>query len=283
MLSKKCILYLSVLCVVIFMLFVQKNMMAQADSELRECNTCKTINIPTPPGNSDYSQINDTSTCPGANPTIYASSATIDPSGTITLYVDSGGLARPNYSWSVSGVGYSLDKSITSNDLEVVTLTAPPNTGTCGTDYDIVATITVTDNCGTEVSVSIRNTAGGWGSASFVCGSSTFLSWVFCSVIEGKYKYTAHAENQSSYSTSTCEGNDTNHCWGSATACMNYRIDLFTSSECWQTPCCEQGNYSPGNCYQWTNADKTGPLGACGQNGRKLIIKSVTRQEWTCP
>jgi len=100
--------------------------------------------------------------CIGTTPTIYASSLTIAPEGTITLYVDSGGTACPPYSWSVSGVGYTLDKNTTENDLETVTLTAPASSGTCGTDYDIYATVTVTDDCGVTDEIEIRNTAGRW-------------------------------------------------------------------------------------------------------------------------
>lgn len=65
--------------------------------------------------------------CLGFTPDIYASSATIAAGGSITLYVDSGGTACPDYEWSVSGTGYSID-STTENDLETVTLTSAAGT-----------------------------------------------------------------------------------------------------------------------------------------------------------
>ncbi len=113
---------------------------------------------PTPPGNAEYTEDWRSQ----YRPTIYASDDEIDPEGTITLYADSGGTACPPYSWSVSGTGYSLDKNETDNDLETVTLTAPASTGTCGVDYDIVATVTVKDDCGETDEIEIKNTAGTW-------------------------------------------------------------------------------------------------------------------------
>ena len=93
---------------------------------------------------------------------IYTSSDEIDPGGAITLYVDSGGLACPPYQWSVSGTGFSLDKSQTYNDLETVTLTAPYSFGTCGVNYDVLATVTVIDQCGGTDEIKIKNTGGSW-------------------------------------------------------------------------------------------------------------------------
>lgn len=128
---------------------------------------------PTPPGNAEYLE-------PWREqyrPTIYASSETITAEGSITLWVDSGGLACSPYTWAVSGTGYSLDKSTTENDFETVTLTAPASTGTCGTDYDIYTTVTVEDTCGLTDSATIRNTAGKWVSCysfSQACSSGAF-------------------------------------------------------------------------------------------------------------
>jgi len=61
--------------------------------------------------------------CSGAIPTIITSSDEISPGGSITLHVDSGGLACPDYSWEVTGIGYTID-SESENDLETVTLTS---------------------------------------------------------------------------------------------------------------------------------------------------------------
>ena len=61
-------------------------------------------------------------------PTIVASSSIIAPGHAITLYVASGGMACPDYSWSVSGKGYSLNKDTTKDNFEVVTLTSASGT-----------------------------------------------------------------------------------------------------------------------------------------------------------
>ena len=66
--------------------------------------------------------------CIGSTPDIDSSSDEIAAGGSITLWVDSGGLACPPYNWSVSGNGYSLDKSTTNNDMETVTLTCASGT-----------------------------------------------------------------------------------------------------------------------------------------------------------
>ncbi|RPI54156.1 MAG: hypothetical protein EHM49_03510, partial [Deltaproteobacteria bacterium] len=99
-------------------------------------------------------------TCAGILPSIYASSATIAPGGSISLTVDSNGYACPPYTWAVSGTGYALSSNTTENDLETIQLTSAA--GGCGVEYDAVATVTVTDNCGVTDTAKIRNTGGQW-------------------------------------------------------------------------------------------------------------------------
>jgi hypothetical protein len=114
--------------------------------------------------------------CQGATPTIVASDSTIDPGGSITLYVDSGGLACPPYTWEVDDIAYSIT-SETDNDLEEATLSA--SSGSCGGTYDndnIVVTVTVTDNCGLTDTIKIRNTEGDWGGYVYDAGMCSFLS-----------------------------------------------------------------------------------------------------------
>ena len=108
----------------------------------------------------------------GAPPTIVASSDTIAAGGSITLWVDSGGLASPPYTWAVSGTGYTLSDTETEDDLETLTLSC--TTGSCGDNYDVNCTVTVTDDCGTEVSVTIRNISGEWGENIYECGLNSF-------------------------------------------------------------------------------------------------------------
>jgi len=61
--------------------------------------------------------------CIGVVPTIVATSATIAAGGAVnSMNVNSGGLACPPYTWTVSGLGYSIDKTETQNDAEIVNL-----------------------------------------------------------------------------------------------------------------------------------------------------------------
>jgi len=89
--------------------------------------------------------------CIGTTPTIYDDDADneIESAGSVNLWVDSGGTACPPYTWSTSSTGWSLNSNKTNNDLETVTLSLINTSGkTCGTDYDVYATVTVTDDCG---------------------------------------------------------------------------------------------------------------------------------------
>lgn len=59
---------------------------------------------------------------------IYASDDEIDPGGSIILHIVSNSYAFPPFSWSVSGTGYSLNKTTTYSVLEELDLTC--RTGT---------------------------------------------------------------------------------------------------------------------------------------------------------
>jgi hypothetical protein len=154
--KKKIIIILLVLVSLSSILFINLGNKSTA----QECNDCTPI--PTPPGDSDYSKIN--CNCTGAIPTIKASASEITSGGSITLWVDSGGKACPDFTWSVSSAKYSLNKSKTNNDLETVTMTAA--SGTCSTtgynNSNIYVTVTVTDSCRNTNQIEIRNTAGDW-------------------------------------------------------------------------------------------------------------------------
>lgn len=68
--------------------------------------------------------------CIGYEPDIYASAETIDPGGTVDLWVDSDGNACPPYTWSLSSgsTGYVLSSYVTEDDLEITTLTSASGT-----------------------------------------------------------------------------------------------------------------------------------------------------------
>lgn len=127
-------------------------------ASVEDCQNCGGPGTPTSAGNL-VRQPGWDCICTGAKPTIVASSETISKGGSITLRVNSGGLACPSYTWSTTSKGYTLNKTKTNND-EAVTLSC--TTGNCGTNYDVYATIKVTDNCGQPADIVIRNTAGTW-------------------------------------------------------------------------------------------------------------------------
>jgi hypothetical protein len=154
-----------------------------------DCQECDQKGTPTSAGNSKYSD-GWPCKCINAKPIITASSETIVKGGSITLQVKSGGLACPLYTWSTTSKGYTLNKTKTNND-EIVTLSC--TTGTCGTNYDVYATIRVTDNCGEWKDIVIRNTSGTW--VHVAACDATFGSAINCQVCtstqtSGKVRYT---------------------------------------------------------------------------------------------
>lgn len=132
--------------------------------------------------------------CIGTTPTIVDDDAddVIASAGSVNVWVNSGGLACPPYTWSVSGEGWSLSANETENDLETTTLSLINTAGkTCGTggsgQYDVYATVTVTDNCGVTDTQVFRFSGGTWdsrGSDSWSCvpfGCSTSGCTYSCS------------------------------------------------------------------------------------------------------
>jgi hypothetical protein len=119
------------------------------------------MQTPTPPGNTEYTD----KWRDQYGPTIYDDDGDdmIGPGGSVSLWVDSRGLACPPYNWSTSSTGWSLSSSETNNDLETVTLSLIDTTGkTCGTDFDVYATVTVTDDCGVTDDIIVRYSGGKW-------------------------------------------------------------------------------------------------------------------------
>jgi len=117
---------------------------------------------PTRPGNAEYAG-NWRNQC---GPTIYDDDDDdmIGSGDSVNLWVDSGGAACPPYTWSTSSAGWSLDSSTTGDDLETVTLILIETPGkTCGTDFDVYSTVTVTDNCGVTDDITIRYSGGAMG------------------------------------------------------------------------------------------------------------------------
>ena len=128
----------------------------------QDCEECDGKGTPTPAGNAEYAW---PCKCTGKTPTIYDNDADnlIPSAGSVNLWVNSGGLACPPYTWTVSGTGWSLNKSTTENDLEQVTLSLINTTGKkCGTNYTPYATVTVTDACGKTDDIVMRYSGGKW-------------------------------------------------------------------------------------------------------------------------
>jgi hypothetical protein len=159
--KKKITLILLILVALSSILFINLGNKSTAD-ECKDCDSKKPLAVPTPPGNADYTKIN--CNCSEATPTIKASASTIAPGGSITLWVDSGGKACPDFTWSISSAKYTLNKSKTTADFETVTMTAA--SGICSTTgYDnsnIYVTVTVMDRCEITNQIIILNTAGHW-------------------------------------------------------------------------------------------------------------------------
>jgi len=190
MLKQKIIKVCFFTAMITFSLFVNHLILAEDCADKKDV-----MQTPTAPGNTEYPEDWRNQ----YRPIIYASDDEIAPEGTITLYVDSGGTACPPYQWSVSGEGYTIQDDDgdqeTDNDLETVTLTAPTSSGTCGVDYDIVAAVTVTDNCGQTDEVDIRNTAGRWKREQgiLICEAGGGAPYsVLGNVVPGKYRYCLH-------------------------------------------------------------------------------------------
>lgn len=80
---------------------------------------------------------------------------TIVAGSSVYLYVTGG---RGPYTWSISGNGYSLLATETVTGVNQVTCAD----GICGTDFDAVAEIAVTDDCDDTATGVLRNTSGKW-------------------------------------------------------------------------------------------------------------------------
>lgn len=119
--------------------------------------------------------------CIGSDPDVYSTDEEVARLGTENMWVDSGGLACPPFTWTVSGTGFSLSKATTDSDMEINVLSADGTA--CGS-----ATITVTDACGRTAIGYVRCTTGEWcyGSvASQDCPNDG--AWYY--TILGKYLY----------------------------------------------------------------------------------------------
>lgn len=84
---------------------------------------------------------------------------TIVKGSAISIYVTGG---CPPFTFSTNSLGYTFNEGVTSYSTEMRTANLACVTGTCGTNYAVVANFTITDGCGSSVSSSVRNTSGQW-------------------------------------------------------------------------------------------------------------------------
>jgi hypothetical protein len=264
--KKKIILILLVFITLSSILFVN----LENKSTAQECNDCATP-IPTPPGDSNYSKIN--CNCTGAIPTIKASASTIASGGSITLWVDSGGKACPDFNWSISSAKYTLNKNKTTNDLETVTMTAA--SGTCSTtgynNSNIYVTVTVTDRCGITSQAIIRNTSGQWGSITYKCNNGNSCTSYY--LILGSRRYflcggLLGLNTNFIYQGTTCSG--------CSASCSSYALtvspytDIFPSDGCYKFKLFDADYCFYSRRVPINNTDAYG-------------VDSAGYQNWVCP
>jgi hypothetical protein len=275
------------ICFLILILTFCLHLTLPVQAEKKDCNK---INIATEPGNADYNIID---CCAEATPTIVASNPTIAPSGSITLKVDSGGLACPIYSWSSSDGKYTFNKGgETEADLEEITLTAA--SGSCGSGYsnaNIVCTVTVTDICGRTDEVEIRNTAGGWVWVENIGNEGDNCTCTNC------YDCGLVAEGKNAYNV-CLNGNDSNYtmygsCGGDPLTYSNNCYPNNPAGEwCYENPdlciesihkrynpmnCCQKYELYPNSCSWFSDAD------CSGSAGWAYTTRLIRVYEWGCP
>ena len=218
--------------------------------------------------------------CVGAEPTIESTDDEIPSGGVELLWVDSGGLAQPPYTWSTSSLGYSLSKSETDNDLETTTLSVVG--GVCGVNFDVYATVNVVDACGKTDSIEIRNLAGAWSAYATVCGPTGNQDDSRVMTI-GATKYKGWADTQISIPASNCTGGEANNFgYGTGSFCMDYNDQMFNSEDplgwpgisCHVTGSCVAN--SAGNYTRW-------PTSCAEPTLRGFAINKVEVSTWGCP
>lgn len=165
---------------------------------------------------------------------------TIAPDSSITVYVTGG---EPPYTWSTTSLGYSFATTVT--DVPYNTLTCVD--GDCDVDFDPYCEFTITDDCDTQDTAQVRNTAGSaWNlvdSCVVAAGGQEAIGY------DGKYKY---IEN---YCT-VCPGD----------TCPD------ACDACWGNETCGSGSYS--------SAMEDNPF--CPGETTKCCLLSWYQYEWGC-
>lgn len=130
------------------------------------------------------------------------------------------------FEWSVAGNGYSAvseETVIGTNEIQCAS-------GQCGTDFDAVVTVIVTDSCGNVASGVLRNTAGQWVLID-ECDPGGWDGIGVLESIEGEYKY------EDDWCGEPCETN----CAGGP--CEAHTVHPIPEEECW---------VESSRTYQWS-------------------------------
>ena len=191
------------------------------------------------------------------------SGETIDRSDSIEVFVEGG---CPPFTWSVSGTDFSLDNETTTSRQNTLNAGA----SACGT-----ATITVTDDCGDEITGYVRCTYGEWILKSNDCqlsGVGTYLGASYPS-----YYYELISGNKKQLQT-------TYKSW--AGSCY------FLTEEACETWCSTQnevdcGADAPDNCIDHDNEFPANCFVYSGcpdlWSGECFCVYSLSYYEWECP
>ena len=242
-----------------------------------DCQECDGKGTPTPAGNAEYSPGWECE-CSDIIPTIYDNDADdlIPSAGSVNLWVNSGGLACPPYTWTVSGTGWSLNKNVTENDLEIVTLSLINTTGkTCGTHYSVYCTVTVTDNCGKTDDIIFRYSGGKWGSLVTVVSGCYHISNGYVTADIGNKRWKINHWSGTtigpSASCSTCLQGNACKVW------MANNYELFRAIVFKHT-----GKY-PICCIGLVTNCEIYYKNTCNDPSSIIIPVSITYQPWVCP
>lgn len=204
--------------------------------------------------------------CLGTIPTIFASAQTIDRGSTVNLWVESGGLACPNFSWSVSGTGFTLSRSQTDGDYVINRLQADATA--CGS-----ATITVTDKCGVSATGYIRcNNGSEWIPKGNTCGlPGAYDSYVWT----GTYDFTKISGNKKQLQSCSYSG------YFDPTPCAPDCNGAVFESTGW---CNNWGFEAEGYCISFAGIWCACQEGIIGGNKMCDAIRtlSLSYSEWEC-
>ena len=205
-----------------------------------------------------------------------SSATTIAPGGTATLVAQGG--CGP-FTWSVSGTGYTMDDATTTDPSNV--LNSP--SGTCGVQYDPVATVTITDNCSTQITTKVRNTGGQWTQQSDTdCFSGTGYGFSCYTILDNQRWGVFWSHGGTTVSFGPCDRGSTtakNYCYGQWDyGCVTLlENNINNRYSCAGSPidmvCCL--NVSGGDeCFR-----KNAP---CTSSGHRRIFSNLTEDLWTC-